>query len=113
MDAVEAIELSQVEFERRLRAVRDDQWDWPTPCEQWAVRDLVNHVVAGAQMYVALLDGCSREEASVILHGSVLGDDPVEDFIRAAGPVPDAFRRPGVLEQVFSHPNQDVSGAEL
>jgi hypothetical protein len=38
MDAVEAIGLSQAEFERRLREVRDDQWAWPTPCEQWTVR---------------------------------------------------------------------------
>jgi uncharacterized protein (TIGR03086 family) len=113
MDAVDAIELSQWEFERRLREVRDDQWTWPTPCEQWTVRDLVNHVVAGAEMYVAMLGGCSREEASAILYGNVLGDDPVEDFVRAAGPVPDAFRRPGALDRIYPHPAQDVPGADL
>ena len=113
MDAVEAIELSQAEFERRLREVRDDQWVWPTPCEQWAVRDLVNHVVAGARTYVSLLDGCSRQEASAILNGDVLGDDPVDDFVRAAAPVAGTFRRPGVFERTYPHPSRDVLGAEL
>jgi uncharacterized protein (TIGR03083 family) len=76
MDAIEAIEVSQVEFERRLCAVRDDQWSLPTPCEKWTVRELVSHVVAGARTYLALLDGCSREEAAAILYGSELGGDP-------------------------------------
>ena len=29
----------------RVNAVADDQWDAPTPCRDWTVRDLVNHVV--------------------------------------------------------------------
>jgi uncharacterized protein (TIGR03086 family) len=113
MDAVEAIELSQAEFERRLREVAEDQWAWPTPCDQWSVRDLANHVVVGSRMYVALLDGCSSQEAAAILHGYALGDDPVDDFVRAAALVPDAFRRPGVLERTYPHPSRDVLGAEL
>ncbi len=29
----------------RVRAVGADQWDAPTPCSDWTVRELVNHVV--------------------------------------------------------------------
>jgi uncharacterized protein (TIGR03086 family) len=32
------------EFTRRVTAVGPDQWDAPTPCGDWTVRDLVGHV---------------------------------------------------------------------
>ena len=72
------------------------------PCRRWR-----------RQTYLSLLEGCSREEASAILYGNVLGDDPVDDSTRAAAPIPDAFRRPGVLERTYPHPSQDVPGAQL
>jgi hypothetical protein len=33
---------ASAEFERKLRAVRSEQWSWPTPCTEWNVRQLVN-----------------------------------------------------------------------
>lgn len=49
------------EFCRRLSLVDDAQWNDPTPCEGWTVRDLVEHVVAGNRLAVSLLTG--RPEA--------------------------------------------------
>jgi len=31
-------------FADRVNTVRSDQWADPTPCTEWTVRDLVNHV---------------------------------------------------------------------
>ncbi len=31
-------------FDRTVRLVRADQWDNPTPCTEWTVRDVVNHI---------------------------------------------------------------------
>ncbi|HZA84707.1 MAG TPA: maleylpyruvate isomerase N-terminal domain-containing protein, partial [Actinomycetes bacterium] len=31
------------EFGARVGAVADDQWELPTPCADWNVRQLVNH----------------------------------------------------------------------
>ncbi len=41
----------------RLEAVPDDCWDAPTPCREWSVRDLVNHVVGEDRWTVPLLGG--------------------------------------------------------
>src|SRR5260370_8001843 len=40
-----------------VAGVRDDQWDAPTPCTGWNVRDLVNHVVGGNLAFASLLRG--------------------------------------------------------
>jgi uncharacterized protein (TIGR03086 family) len=38
-------------FTTKVEAIRDDQWDLPTPCEQWTVRDLVRHIVDTQAMF--------------------------------------------------------------
>jgi uncharacterized protein (TIGR03086 family) len=37
--------------ERVLANVKPDQLDEPTPCASWKVRDLINHIVAGATFF--------------------------------------------------------------
>jgi uncharacterized protein (TIGR03086 family) len=62
----------------RVAAVKDDQWSDPTPCAEWSVRDLVNHVV-GEELWTApLLRGKTLEEVGSQFDGDVLGADPLE-----------------------------------
>lgn len=42
-------------FTRTLAVVTDAQWGLPTPCEDWNVRDLVDHVVATHGRVYAML----------------------------------------------------------
>jgi len=44
-------------FTSRLAAVAADQWTSPTPCSDWAVRDLVVHVIGIQRGVIARLDG--------------------------------------------------------
>ena len=46
------------EFQSRVRAVGKDAWDRPTPCSEWDVRALVNHVTV-EQLWVPPLVGGS------------------------------------------------------
>ncbi|MEZ5142306.1 MAG: TIGR03086 family metal-binding protein [Acidimicrobiales bacterium] len=113
MEHFDALTVAAAEFERRLRAVRDDQWDVPTPCEDWTVRELVRHVVGGNRMSVALLDGASRDEALGLLAGVDLGDDPVATFVAAAQAQLEAFRADGALERTCHHPAGDMPAAQI
>lgn len=65
-------------------AVRDDQWDSPTPCSEWSVRDLVNHITSEDLWTAALLEGSTIEEVGSSLDGDLLGDEPVGRSIDAA-----------------------------
>ncbi len=62
----------------RVAAVKDDQWGDPTPCTEWSVRDLVNHVV-GEELWTApLLQGRTIAEVGNQFDGDVLGDGPLQ-----------------------------------
>jgi uncharacterized protein (TIGR03086 family) len=56
--------------------VRPEQWSGRTPCAEWDVRELVNHVVGEDLWTVPLLDGSTIEEVGDRFDGDVLGDDP-------------------------------------
>jgi len=60
----------------RVAEVRNSQWGAPTPCEQWSVRELVNHVVAEELWVVPLLSGKTIQEVGSQFDGDVLGADP-------------------------------------
>lgn len=60
----------------RLEAVDDSQWSLPTPCTEWDVRALVNHVVSEELWTVPLVDGATLESVGDRFDGDLLGDDP-------------------------------------
>ncbi|MFJ6792833.1 TIGR03086 family metal-binding protein [Streptomyces sp. NPDC091268] len=83
-----------------VRAVADDQWAAPTPCTEWNVRELVNHVT-GEQLWIPPLvaEGRSVEEVGDELSGDLLGADPVAAWDRAAAAARAAFAAPGALDR--------------
>jgi len=64
-------------WQRTLEGVDAGQWDSPTPCTDWNVRDLVNHVVGEDLWTQPLLAGKTIAEVGDQFDGDVLGDDPV------------------------------------
>ena len=79
----------------RVAAVKDDQWRDPTPCVQWSVRDLVNHVVGEELWTVPLLRGATIDDVGGELDGDVLGPDPLATA-QAAG------RAVGVVDELVT-----------
>ena len=81
------------EFDRRVVEISDDQWTDPTPCADWNVRDLVNHVTAEDLWAPLLLEGMTLEEVGDRFDGDVLGDDPRAAWSNARQGVVDALDR--------------------
>ncbi|MCA1690750.1 MAG: TIGR03086 family metal-binding protein [Acidimicrobiales bacterium] len=113
MDLFEQLERSAAEFGARLRLVRAEDWSRPTPCSEWDVRDLVNHVVGGALRYTMLLHGATADDVAVTRALDHLGEDPVGSFETKAQEVKTAFREAGALSRTVHHPAGDMSGEEL
>ncbi|HEY5201582.1 MAG TPA: TIGR03086 family metal-binding protein [Acidothermaceae bacterium] len=71
-------------FGDKVRAVPADRWAAPTPCTDWSVRDLVNHVTGEHLWAPHLLDGETIAQVGDRYDGDVLGDSPVKAWERAA-----------------------------
>ena len=68
----------------RVRQVDTDQWDAATPCTDWTVRELVNHVVGEDLWTGPLMNGSTIEEVGDRFDGDLLGDDPIASADAAA-----------------------------
>jgi uncharacterized protein (TIGR03086 family) len=64
-------------WQARLEKVAEEYWDRGTPCSEWDVRALVNHVV-GEQLWTPpIAEGRTIAEVGDRFDGDVLGADPV------------------------------------
>src|SRR4051794_28904111 len=90
-----------------IAGVQDEQWSAPTPCSDWTVRELINHLVGMNRVFAALL----REQAPPERGGDFLGDDPVGAYRDSATAMRAAFDQPEVLERTFHGPLGAATGA--
>ncbi len=91
-------ERSIEEFGMRLRRVDRNEWDRKTRCcPDWAIRDLVNHVVSEFRWIRPLLAGKSIEEVGDSLDGDLLGDEPSAAWRGAGAEVLEAISDPEAL----------------
>jgi uncharacterized protein (TIGR03086 family) len=104
--------LASTGFERKLTAVRPEQWDWPTPCAEWNVRQLISHMTRGNLNYVRLAEGGTRAEFLRLRDIDALGTDPVDAYTRSVLECTEAFSRPGALQRVLDYPLGQVTGRQ-
>ena len=79
-----ALDRAHAEVGRRLESVSADHWDLPTPCQGWAVMDLVRHMAVGATMSRQILAGGPWTRDAVVEEVSSAPDlktewDPSDD----------------------------------
>lgn len=94
-----------------VASVRDDQWHLPTPDDDWDVRKLVNHIVAGNFWVAPLTTGSTIEAVGDRLDGDVLGGDPLGAYRRSAAEADTAFHRTGAMEEPANVSYGPVPGA--
>jgi uncharacterized protein (TIGR03086 family) len=82
-----------------------DQLDEPTPCRQFTVRGVLDHMVTGATSFAA---GFRGESAPAPDHDGVT--DPLASFGAALNGLADAMHSPGALDRTIAAPFGDVPG---
>jgi uncharacterized protein (TIGR03086 family) len=77
-----------------------------TPCTEWSVRDVMNHVVGGATMFAECVESGSipDERFGQLMGGDNLGDDYKGAFHTATDRARAAFGAPGALEKIVKLP---------
>ena len=99
-------------FGSRVHEVGDDQWNGSTPCTDWDVRTLVNHLVGESLWTVPLFEGGTIAEVGDRFDGDVLGEDPKAAWDRSAGPAVAAVQGDGAMERIVHLSFGDFPGSD-
>lgn len=80
---------------RLIESITADQWEAPTPCTDWNVTQLVNHMVSGVRNVASIMAGDGPQNL-----GDVLGDDAIGAFDAACKAATKAFSAPGAMAKM-------------
>jgi uncharacterized protein (TIGR03086 family) len=111
-DLVDLHRRAVEEFGRRVREVSDDQWRADTPCSDWDVRELVNHLVNENKWTVELLDGKAIADVGDRLDGDLLGDDPKAAWEESAREATASASEQGALDRTVHVSFGDIPGRD-
>lgn len=81
----------------------DEQLDAPTPCETFAVRDVLDHMIGGAAMFAAAFRGDAPGTPQA-------GVDPRAAFPAAMDDLQQAIHSPGAMERIIDSPFGQMPG---
>lgn len=81
-----------------VAGISAESWSKPTPCADWTVHDVANHLVSGNWWAAELATGATVEEVGSRLDGDQLGGDPLQVYELSAEAAAGAFEQPGALE---------------
>jgi uncharacterized protein (TIGR03086 family) len=96
--------------------IEPSQLDNPTPCTEWTVRDLLNHITGGATMFgLCVRDGSVPDEKfGELMTGDNLGSDFKASFHTAAADAEESFAIPGAMDRIVKLPFGEMpAGAAL
>lgn len=78
-----------------VEAVRRDQLGWPTPCSEWSVQQLIDHLIGGADYLLASTTGAEPIPSA---------GAPGTDYRTRVDRVLTALESPGALDRVCVSP---------
>jgi uncharacterized protein (TIGR03086 family) len=92
--------------ETKLAGIGADQWDNPTPCSAWNLRQLVNHTIGAVYGMGAAAAG-NHESADAVTDFTV--DDPAASFRKAADAALEAW--PGAFDRMVQVGPHEMPGS--
>lgn len=92
-------------FQDKIAATSPDQWDSPSPCEEWSALDVVGHIV---DMHAAMLQPLGRE----LSPAPSLAEDPLARFTSARADVEAVLDTPALASTMITSPSGQLSAEQ-
>ena len=86
-------------FDTPMHALTADDLSRATPCAEWDVRALLQHVVGELAWIAPLVEGKTIADVGDALDGDLLGSDPLGAFHHHSRAAHEALEQPGALER--------------
>jgi uncharacterized protein (TIGR03086 family) len=106
MGDVEMMRRVLDETQRVVDGIEPSQLHQPTPCSEWDVRAVLNHVTGGADMFAICVNegSIADDKLGQLVGGDNLGDDYKGSFKQAADRAITAFEQPDVADKMVTLP---------
>lgn len=95
-----------------VEAVADSQWTNATPCGEWDVKGIVNHLVYENRWMVALFNGKTIDEVDQAFEGDLVGGDPLAAFQETSDEVLKILAQDDAMSRTCHISSGPTSGAE-
>lgn len=106
MDPIQRIETATARTAEIVKGVKMDQLSNPTPCSEFDVRLLLNHMIGGLEM----LRQAAAGEKAARPEGDQFGDDPGKAYDERRKRLLDTIKGEGVLEKTWEMPFAPMPG---
>jgi uncharacterized protein (TIGR03086 family) len=111
-ELLELYRRSVDEFDKRVQQIDEGQWAGSTPCPDWDVRTLVNHLVNENRWMAPLFAGKTVADVGDALDGDLLGDDPKGSWKAASAESLDVVHEGGALDRTVHLSFGDFKGSD-
>jgi uncharacterized protein (TIGR03086 family) len=95
-----------------LNGVRPAQWAEPTPCSEWDVKQIANHIIGENLWAAELFQGRTIAEVGTRLDGDLASDDPAGAYRASVDAATAAVSTPGAMQTVCHLSFGDFSGSD-
>ncbi len=113
MTPLELLEASFGFARSKIEGTRDASPDAPTPCSEWTIQQLLNHTIASADGFAAIVDGSVAEFDVESWSETPYTGDPVAAYDAAVAHALQAFGASGAFDRMVSIGPREVSVSVL
>ena len=106
MDPIERVELATAVASEKIKGVNPGAMSLPTPCSEFDVRALLDHVIGNLSMLITAAGGGKAE----IPQGHQFGSDPAGVYAERRSRLLDTIQSPGVLDRTWEMPFGNMPG---
>jgi uncharacterized protein (TIGR03086 family) len=102
-DPIALFEKAALQVQEIMAGIRQGQADDATPCTEWNVRQVMNHVIGGAEVLAGSLEGNIPEGVGGVSPNSSYLDEPdvaklAQAYAGESARILNAAQRPGAME---------------